>query len=115
MGDVHNSNTGTVRGDLDQIGRDKLTIAHHAPDPLAAVDELRAALASLGQTGIAWRTAGHELDAIERELLKRAPDKGEVRRRLTRFTGAVRHAGGFVASSTAIAEAVGIIAGWLGP
>lgn len=114
MGDVHNSVTGTVHGDVTQAGRDAVR-GHHAPDALAAVDELRAALASLGHTWAARRTAEHELDIIEHELRQPDPDKAEVTRRLTRFKDLVRDAGNLVASSAGVARAIAIIAGWLGP
>jgi hypothetical protein len=107
MGDVNNSVTGTVHGNIEQAGRDII----HGHDALATVAKLHAALASLEPGGAARRTAEHELDAIERELRRPEPDKAEVSRRLTRFLDVIRDAGGLVASGVSVAGALGIFAG----
>ena len=114
MPEVRNSVSGTVYGDVEQAGRDMVR-EHRGRDALAAVRQLRAALASQGQIGAAQRTAEDELKIIEHELLQRDPDKAEVKRRLTRFTDVVRDAGGIVASGAAVAGAIGSITRWLGP
>ena len=119
MGDVHNSVSGTVGGDVHQAGRDirsvKVSGSPDAVDALVAANELRAALASLDIPPSAMRTAEQELDHVELALSSPEPDASEVARRLERFTAVLKSAGGLAAAGAAIAGPVGLIAGWLGP
>lgn len=117
MGDVRNTISGTVHGDVQQAGRDvhSIKVATDALDALVAAGQLRAALSSLDLAPAARQSADEELAHVERELSAPDPDRGEVARRLERFTAVVKAAGGLVATGTALAGPIGAIAGWLGP
>jgi hypothetical protein len=82
---------------------------------LAAVGDLRSALAAAGLPEPERRAAGRAVDEVEGELRRPAPDRRRVAGRLEELAGLLGRAGALAAAADRLVPPLQHLAGWLGP
>lgn len=80
-----------------------------------ALEVVRAELDELGMSRASARTARAYVEQIEQQLLRRQPDAPTVADRLGRLTKLLVAGGALLTGGTALGQAIGALASWLGP
>lgn len=113
-------NIGSQRADLINIVAGQQTIhgGQHvissAAEALAMLDVLRAELETVRLSPAKKRTAKKCVEGMEQELHQKQPDKPSIADRLTRLTKILVAAGAVLTGATALGQAIGGLASWLG-
>lgn len=113
-------NIGSQRADLinnvagDQTIQGGQHVISSPAEALATLEVLRAELETIRMTQAKKRTAKKYVDEMEQQLHQKQPDKPGIADRLSRLTKILLAAGAVVTGGTALGQAIGGLASWLG-
>ena len=113
-------NIGSQRADLinNVAGNQTIHGGQHVisspAEALATLEILRAELETVRMSQAKKRTAKKYVEEMEQQLHQKQPDKPSIADRLTRLTKILVAAGALLTGGTALGQAIGGLASWLG-